>query len=95
MTTNDPWSGNVALPGGKQDEQDRGDDYETAVRETREEVGIDLDDSEFMYLGQVRSKNNWEGKSHQRLYYGSARFSAATWFAKTENKRRNSQSGWM
>ena len=53
MTTNDPWSGNVALPGGKQDEQDRGDDYETAVRETREEVGIDLDDSEFMYLGQM------------------------------------------
>jgi len=53
MITKDPWSGNVALPGGKQDEQDGGDDYETAVRETREEVGVDLDDSKFLYLGQM------------------------------------------
>lgn len=37
----DPWSGHVALPGGRQEE---GDDSlaATAVRETREETGIDL-----------------------------------------------------
>ena len=38
----DPWSGNVALPGGKQDPSDGDDDEVTAVRETREEVGLDL-----------------------------------------------------
>jgi 8-oxo-dGTP pyrophosphatase MutT (NUDIX family) len=37
----DPWSGHMAFPGGRRDESDR-DPYDTAVRETREEVGIDL-----------------------------------------------------
>jgi 8-oxo-dGTP pyrophosphatase MutT (NUDIX family) len=37
----DPWSGHMALPGGRHDETDR-DLEETAIRETREEVGIDL-----------------------------------------------------
>lgn len=38
----DPWSGHLALPGGRQDPVD-GDLLETAVRETREEVGIELE----------------------------------------------------
>ena len=38
----DPWSGHLALPGGRQDPID-GDLLETAVRETREEVGIQLE----------------------------------------------------
>jgi 8-oxo-dGTP pyrophosphatase MutT (NUDIX family) len=38
----DPWSGHMAFPGGRRDEADL-DPYATAVRETREEVGIDLD----------------------------------------------------
>lgn len=33
--------GQVALPGGKQDESDGGDDVVTALRETQEEVGLD------------------------------------------------------
>lgn len=37
----DPWSGHMALPGGRQDATDR-DLPATAVRETREEVGVDL-----------------------------------------------------
>jgi 8-oxo-dGTP pyrophosphatase MutT (NUDIX family) len=37
----DPWSGHMALPGGRQDAADR-DLPATAVRETREEVGLDL-----------------------------------------------------
>jgi 8-oxo-dGTP pyrophosphatase MutT (NUDIX family) len=40
----DPWSGHMAFPGGRSSEQDR-DLHATAVRETREEVGIDLDAS--------------------------------------------------
>jgi 8-oxo-dGTP pyrophosphatase MutT (NUDIX family) len=39
--SSDPWSGHIALPGGRQDARDV-DLTATAVRETFEEVGIDL-----------------------------------------------------
>lgn len=37
----DRWSGHVALPGGGRDAEDA-DDLTTAIRETREEIGLDL-----------------------------------------------------
>jgi 8-oxo-dGTP pyrophosphatase MutT (NUDIX family) len=37
----DPWSGHMALPGGRRDVDDE-DLLTTAVRETREETGVDL-----------------------------------------------------
>lgn len=37
----DRWSGHVALPGGREDDADA-DLLSTAIRETREEIGIDL-----------------------------------------------------
>ncbi|AUX33897.1 MULTISPECIES: CoA pyrophosphatase [Sorangium] len=37
----DPWSGHMALPGGRREERD-GSLFATAIRETHEEVGIDL-----------------------------------------------------
>ena len=39
----DPWSGHIAFPGGRMDKTDR-DSLATAVRETREEIGLALDD---------------------------------------------------
>jgi len=43
----DPWSGHMALPGGRVDAVDRGD-REAAERETLEEVGLDLEGAEYM-----------------------------------------------
>lgn len=43
----DPWSGHMALPGGRREPGDR-DAYDTARRETLEEVGIDLDEGRFL-----------------------------------------------
>lgn len=37
----DPWSGHVALPGGRESPEDRSL-QDTAIRETREETGLDL-----------------------------------------------------
>jgi 8-oxo-dGTP pyrophosphatase MutT (NUDIX family) len=38
----DPWSGHIAFPGGRSDDRDPSL-FATAVRETREEVGLDLE----------------------------------------------------
>ena len=47
----DPWSGHMAFPGGRQDPEDS-DLLVTISRETREEVGIDLD-NHGEYLGRL------------------------------------------
>lgn len=47
---NDPWSGHMAFPGGHQDSADV-DTRATAMRETLEEVGLDLRRHE--YLGEL------------------------------------------
>ena len=42
----DPWSGQMAFPGGRYDPED-GSERETAIRETEEEVGLSLREAEF------------------------------------------------
>jgi 8-oxo-dGTP pyrophosphatase MutT (NUDIX family) len=41
----DPWSGQIALPGGRYEARDK-DLEATAIRETREETGVDLSSAE-------------------------------------------------
>ena len=41
----DPWSGQIALPGGRYEARDK-DLEATAIRETREETGVDLSNAE-------------------------------------------------
>ena len=38
---NDPWSGHIGLPGGRAEDHD-GDLIQTAIRETAEEIGLEL-----------------------------------------------------
>lgn len=54
--SDDPWSGQVAFPGGKLAKGDRSA-RQTAIRETREEVGVDLaKDASFVgYYRQFRT----------------------------------------
>lgn len=48
----DRWTGHVALPGGKRDPEDA-DDQATAIRETWEEIGLDLTAEEYMPVGNL------------------------------------------
>ena len=44
----DPWSGQMAFPGGMVEVRDRGDLLATALRETREEIGVHPSDVEII-----------------------------------------------
>jgi 8-oxo-dGTP pyrophosphatase MutT (NUDIX family) len=46
----DPWSGDIGLPGGRGEDQDRSP-RQTAERETYEEIGLDL--TQCRYLGRL------------------------------------------
>jgi len=48
----DPWSGHVAFPGGRVSKSDKSFE-ETAIRETREEVGIELASRGTRFLGYM------------------------------------------
>lgn len=51
----DPWSGHVGFPGGRVEEGDA-EFRETAIRETREEVGLDLGRASYLgALDQIRA----------------------------------------
>ena len=58
---NDPWSGQIAFPGGNRDPEDD-DVLSTAIRETREEVGILLNKSNL--IGRI---NDQQGRSNYQV----------------------------
>ena len=60
----DPWSGQMAFPGGRASDGDR-DSLATAVRETIEEVGIDLTDS--LLVGRLSDLEGGPRGTRQRL----------------------------
>ena len=48
----DRWTSHVALPGGRRDPEDE-DDKAAAVRETSEEIGLDISSSDALYVGNL------------------------------------------
>lgn len=50
LSERDPWSGHMALPGGRREGDE--DALTTAIRETREEVGVDLE-RDGMLIGRL------------------------------------------
>lgn len=48
----DRWTGHVALPGGKRELED-GSDQVASIRETQEEVGLDLNTDHCLYIGRL------------------------------------------
>ncbi|KAL9593034.1 MAG: hypothetical protein Q9219_007692, partial [cf. Caloplaca sp. 3 TL-2023] len=46
----DRWTSHIAFPGGRRDPGDK-DDEETSIRETKEEIGLDLEASHYLLLG--------------------------------------------
>ena len=44
----DPWSGHIGFPGGKTEAEDDNKPYQTAIRETVEEIGVLLEDRNFV-----------------------------------------------
>ena len=44
----DPWSGHIGFPGGREEKLDNFNPFKTAIRETNEEIGIQLEQSDFV-----------------------------------------------
>lgn len=64
VRSGDRWTGHIALPGGKKDPGDL-DDLHTSRRETREETGLNLDNSYCMLIGKLPERlvtSAWENR---------------------------------
>ncbi|RYY38191.1 NUDIX domain-containing protein [archaeon] len=61
----DAWSGNVAFPGGQQEAGES--DWDTSVRETAEEVGLDLRSGPFHYLGRLNDSYAYNPRKKRTL----------------------------
>ena len=48
----DRWTSHVALPGGKRDPEDE-DDKAVAIRETSEEIGLNLTSQDVLFVGNL------------------------------------------
>lgn len=75
----DRWTSQVAFPGGRRDPEDH-DDCATSVRETMEEVGLDLDADHCLQVGNLSERivTPWLGKTPSVIPSLSARSNMLT-----------------
>ncbi|ORX97120.1 hypothetical protein K493DRAFT_407033 [Basidiobolus meristosporus CBS 931.73] len=66
----DRWSGQIAFPGGKNEKNE--EDTETAVRETLEEIDLDLSSPAFTHLGSLDDQKITGRGGHELLMILSA-----------------------
>lgn len=87
----DPWSGHWALPGGRCEPEDA-DLRATAVRETAEECGLHLADSE----ATTRLPDSWAGRSVGRpVLVGAWRFTIAAPRPLTLDPAEAAEARWL
>ncbi|KAL8810755.1 MAG: hypothetical protein Q9200_002326 [Gallowayella weberi] len=60
----DRWNSHIAFPGGGRDPEDK-DDIATSIRETREEIGMDLEAENCLQVGYLSERivTTWLGKT--------------------------------
>ncbi|KAL8712873.1 MAG: hypothetical protein Q9220_003081 [cf. Caloplaca sp. 1 TL-2023] len=60
----DRWTSHIAFPGGRRDPEDD-HDQATSIRETREEVGLDLNEEHCLPIGNLSERivTTWLGKT--------------------------------
>ncbi|KAL9001915.1 MAG: hypothetical protein Q9188_005130 [Gyalolechia gomerana] len=60
----DRWTSHIAFPGGRRDPEDE-DDVATSVRETKEEIGLDLNAEHCLQVGNLSERvvTTWLGKT--------------------------------
>ncbi|KAL8807080.1 MAG: hypothetical protein Q9182_000913 [Xanthomendoza sp. 2 TL-2023] len=64
----DRWNSHIAFPGGGRDPEDK-DDVATSIRETREEIGMDLEAEHCLQVGYLSERvvTTWLGKTPQKM----------------------------
>lgn len=60
----DRWTSHIAFPGGGRDPEDK-DDLAASIRETREEIGMDLEANQCLNVGNLSERvvTTWLGKT--------------------------------
>ena len=81
---NDPWSGHCALPGGGYEHVDNGL-LGTAIRETKEEIGLTLKDSDFeKFVCTVKPKKRFNNRGLNLSCYEFEHTSMPSFFDASE-----------
>lgn len=95
----DPWSGHIAFPGGRRCSEDA-DDMATAIRETREELSIALDDtSQYAALGALHqhpvTKNGTEEQGGVLCAYVFFQLQSVTPYQPVPDEREVAAALWV
>lgn len=77
----DRWTSHIAFPGGRRDPEDH-DDHDTSIRETREEIGLDLNAEHCLLVGNLSERivTTWLGRTPSVIFLFFLQFIIADCF---------------